>query len=230
MTLQVALKGIDGVVLASDTKWSEVLNGVRQTFNRSKIVVDHDRRIAVACARDMDISAKTAQVIIAEIGDRWSTLHIEEIAENVRGKMPKTRNANCLIVSPTLRIFRLETIRDDSGENPRSVCSEHLDRAYAGQDVSAAIFWAERYYCQWQSLKLIPLAAFLINAGNKLDPAGIEGLEIVLCDASGIHRLSNDSINVLQSWANNTDEVLRTSFGNYDKHFTYDPHESKMVQ
>jgi hypothetical protein len=56
----------------------------------------------------------------------------------------------------------------------------------------AAIFWSERYYRRLPVSQLVTLAAHLVVAAGKINPEGIEGLEIAYCDAStsGFRRLT----------------------------------------
>jgi hypothetical protein len=226
MTLQVALVGTDGIVLASDTKWSETRQ-VRHTYNRTKIEINYERRIAVSYARNMDSSARAAKDIANKITDeQWDSpqLRIEEIAEEAMQSLPyNIRDLNCLIVSPRMKLFRLEMTQDLSkgAFEARPSCWESTDKAPAGDETNAALFWGERYYERRPIRTLVPLAAYLINAGNKLSPDRIEGLEIVLCEPAGIRRLSEDSIRALQSMANGLDEHLRSAFINYSEQFTY---------
>jgi hypothetical protein len=70
--------------------------------------------------------------------------------------------------------------------------------------VSPAIFW------QKDTTK--PLASHLIASAGKLNTAAISGLEILLCDASGFHRLSDASISELESKANEWDRNIGDLF------------------
>jgi len=72
-------------------------------------------------------------------------------------------------------------------------------------------FWAERYYQRRPIRELLPLASFLIVAAAKLNTAMIGGLEIVLCDAFGLHRLPDASIRDLESRVNRLDETIQAS-------------------
>jgi hypothetical protein len=228
MTLQVAFKGSDGVVLASDTKWSETRE-VRHTYNRTKLTINYERHIVASAARNMDTATTTALGIVTKItDDQWAApeLHIQRIAEEAMQDLPidqsyGLRDLNCLVVSPTLRLFQVEVTTDLSVGNVPT-CWEQDDRAIAGDTKNASLFWAEPYFKRRQPMRtLIPLAAHLIVAGNKLSPDRIEGLEIVVCDRSGVRRLSDDSISDLLSVANETDEKLQALFTDYSRPFTY---------
>ncbi len=215
MTLQVAMVGTDGVVLASDTKWSEISGGIRQTSNRTKVFIDESRTIAVSCARAMNASRRIAVKILADTAIRWDSpaSQIEEIAREVIAKAPEAsfKDANCLIVSPSLHLYRLYL--DSYGDDVELRCEEQ-DKAYEGEGSNSALYWAERYYGRRQIRDLIVPAAFSILAGGRLNPAGIEHLEIILCEQNGFHRLSNEEIQELEQLFDAFDK--RFSQGNWD--------------
>jgi hypothetical protein len=223
MTLQVGFVGIDGVVLASDTKWSERQREIRHTFGRRKITINEEQRVAVSAARNMDSSMKAAREIADGIkGNDWMSpeLRIQDIALKAIESLPyNVRDVNCLIISPRLRLYRLEMVTDlNISEQAMPMCAEHSDKACAGDTLNNALFWGERYYQRQPICKLIPLAAYLINAGGKLSPDRIGGLEIVICDKKGVHRLPDDSINELQAMAEGLDSSLLTSLS---REFSY---------
>jgi hypothetical protein len=232
MTMQIAMVGTDGVVLASDTKWSErhirphLKRLIQQSFGRSKIMINYERRIAVSFARNMESSARAAANIIQEIRDEeWDNpkQRIEAIAIKAMNSLSyNIRDVNCLIVSPALRLFRLD-MQTDLSKGPDSMpeCWEQTDRACAGDDINPAVFWAERYYRRMPLRKLVPLAAHLICEAGELSPDRVKGLEIILCKKSGIRHLSIDSVRDLQSWAHRLDARLRMSFTSHAPPFTY---------
>jgi hypothetical protein len=97
----------------------------------------------------------------------------------------------------------------------------------AGDVTNAAIYWAERYPEILTVEQLIPLAAHLIVSSHHLNTAGIGGLEIVRCDASGIRQLSLESTRELVQKANEWDGTIRDLFLKYQQQYTYD---SAMTQ
>jgi hypothetical protein len=100
-------------------------------------------------------------------------------------------------------------------------------RFIAGDQTNLACFWADRY-CQRRQLQkvesLIPLAAHTILSAGSLNSAAIDGLEIVVCDDSGIRRLSDDSIIELQNKSREWDEQIGNLILGYTQKFTYAPH------
>jgi len=217
MTLQVGLVGTDGVVLASDTKWSErSRREIRHTFDRSKITVNFEQRIAVSAARNMESSMRAARKIADEIKtEEWTSpeLRIQEIAEQAMNSLAyNVRDVNCLIVSPQLRLYQLETTIDLGVSEQRiPICAEHTDRACAGDDLNNALFFGERYYKRQSTSELVPLAAHLIITASKLSPDRIDGLEIVVCSKNGFSYLPEASIRELNSMSDRLDAYLRES-------------------
>jgi hypothetical protein len=70
---------------------------------------------------------------------------------------------------------------------------------------------------------LVLLAAHVVTAAGKLNSGAVGGLEVVLCDASGIRRLDDESNRELESKANDLGEQLQASFASYSQQFTYAP-------
>jgi hypothetical protein len=229
MTMQVGMIGTDGILLASDTRWMST-GEVRQTSSSSKIRFNDKHTVAISCARNMENALRIANGITDQIksDEDWQfpILKIEDIAREIldeRGD-PERNDAQCLIVSlrPVLQLFCLEvaTVNRQVG---KPYCRKINDKAVVGDRVNAAIFWTERYYAAKPIRNLIPLAAHLIVSAGKLNPAGIGGLEIVLCDASGFHRLSDASIRDLELKTNELDERIEASLLNNVQEFTYAP-------
>ena len=238
MTLQVAMVGKGGVLLASDTRqlhplklrgryWQEGREGT----NSTKIKIDYEQRIAIACAGDADTSGYVADKIISNFkcdDFRYPIRAIKSIAETVQRTDQK--DAKCLIVlpDPHPRLFSLKTTRSVIEEKTVvvewfPVCKEEQSAAVAGDDVSAALFWIEKYYDKSLPIKrFIPLAAHLIACAHQLNTRGIGGLEIVLCDTEGVHRLSKECIDRLEKKAEEWDETIGNFFLNHQQRYTYE--------
>lgn len=172
----------------------------------------------------MEMATKVADSLISDTRT-VSTPVVEEIAESTlyqaadKGRL----DLQCLIVSlrPDLRLFRLRKEPVDGLLKP--VCQEISSKAVAGDDQNPAIFWAEGYYLRRPIKELVLLAAHHVTAAAKLNSGAIGGLEMVLCDASGIHALDQASNRTLESNANDLGERLHTSFASYSQQFTYAP-------
>ena len=66
MTMQIGMVGIDGVLLASDTRWMNT-GDVRQTSHSSKMRFNHARTVAITCARNMENALRISDNIIADL-------------------------------------------------------------------------------------------------------------------------------------------------------------------
>jgi hypothetical protein len=232
MTMQVGMVGTDGVLIASDTRWMNTPRWAnsgsppRATFDSPKIIVNHERGIAVSCARNMETARRVAIGIISGLKDEdweYPILPIERIGEEILPSAGDRNEAQCLIafVRPAPRLFLFQFAEVNGKWGPW--CQQMQTRVIAGDNVNPAIFWAERYYRELPIENLLPLASHLIVTASKLNPTAISGLEIVLCNASGLRRLSDDSVRGLKLKAAEWDENIGNLFLNYRQQFTYAP-------
>lgn len=235
MTMQVGMVGTDGVLIASDTKWHTVprvprdkfwLTG-RYTFNRTKIIISHERGVAISCAVNMETAEHVAREIIRTLPDpnlADPIPHIKAIGQRVLDVAQTGRqDATCLIALmhpiPQLLLFTFGVFEGIRGP----VCQRMDDRAFAGDNVNPAMFWAERYYKKLPVKELVPLAAHLIITAHHLNNGSIGGLEIVFCDQSGFHRLSDDSILELEAKSREWDTQIEALLLGHKQEFTYAP-------
>lgn len=219
MTMQVGMVGTDGVLIASDTKLAENNLPIRGSFGSTKFKMDHECGVAVSCAGSMNTAFRLADEIISESrqdeGWRFAPLGssgcgaIQRIGERVLKATDTGReHAQCLIAftRPSVDLYLFQLVK--TGREWGPVCKEITTKKFAGDTANAAIFWGERYYRKMPIEKLIPLAAHLIIAAGALNSAGIGGLEIVLCNSSGIHRLPDESISELGIKSSERDKSL----------------------
>ncbi len=225
MTMQVAMVGTDGIVLAGDTKWSWSNEPIHWTQKSSKIKIDPEHRIAVSCARNMEVAQPIADAIIGLPEDAWKQprAFIGLTAQPIVDKALSRKDAQCLIIrAGMLRHFYRLQVATINGVPDQVICHEIDDRAVAGNNNNAAIYWMERYHEKRPVGQLISLAAQLVVSSAKLNSAMIGGLEIVVCLESGIHRLSDESIDELETDAKRFDESIGKSLRR-NKQFTYAP-------
>lgn len=229
MTMQVAMVGTDGIVLASDTQWMNNERDVRHTSTASKIKIHYEKGVAIACARSLALASRVADDLLDELSDvDWSLLEMRAIpiAEKVLDAATNNRSDfQCLIVTsrPTLAAFHL-----CSGVYPQQkhpTCQRIPNCQVAGDTVNPAVFWSERYY--WRSSlrheiqQLVALAAQVICSAHELSKDAISGLEIVVCDGSGPHRVSEDSIQQFQSDVKQWDQQIEGFFAGYAHDFAF---------
>jgi hypothetical protein len=235
MTMQIGMVGTDGILIASDTQWTnnprlrmnELWAGGRYRSNAHKIVISHDRGMVVSRARSMETAGHVANEIISNLReDEWPYPigAIELLGTKVLGLTEDKRDeAQCLIAlirpTPQLFLFQFGTINGSWG----AICNKLQSFGIAGDNLNSAIFWAERYYEKRPVQDLVPLAAHLIGVSHRLNTATISGLEIVLCTVTGIRRLSDDSIRELEAAANEWDCNIGELLLKHPQQLTYAP-------
>jgi hypothetical protein len=235
MTMQVGMVGTDGVLIASDTQWTnsprlrmdELWAGGRTRFNAHKVVINHERGIAVPRARGMETASHVANEIITNLSQEEWMYPISAIealgAKALVVAEDKRDDAQCLIALvrpvPQLFLFQFGALHGVWGP----ICHKMQSIGIAGDNLNSAIFWAEKYYKKLPVEQLVPLAAHLIGAAHKLNNATISGLEIVLCTPSGIRRLSDESIHALELKTNEWDKSIGELFLNHRQHFIFAP-------
>jgi hypothetical protein len=234
MTMQVGMVGTDGVLIASDTQWNNTPTKgpgenaylPREPFNAQKIIVSHEKGIAISQARVMETARLVATRIISRLKDEdldYPCDSIRAIGTTVLDDVEDfaKRDAHCLIAialpSPKLYLFYFGDVDGKLGP----ICQKMESSKAAGDHVNAAIFWKERYYKRRPIRKLVPLAAHLIDSASQLNRGSISGLEIVLCDASGLHRVDEESIRKLEAKANRWDKHIGSLFTKYKQDFTF---------
>ena len=195
MTMQVAMVGTDGIVLASDLLWVD--NNVRIMSSQlsPKIKLSPKCDLAVSFARSLETSGPIADAILALKDSAWESpvTSIEAAARQVLDSpIVGRKDVQCLIVStkPKLDAYLLRVAQLGGVWTPS--CQNVLGYAWAGDDSNPAVFWIKKYYEHRPISALLPLAAQLIVSASEMNSGGIEGLEIVLCYQSGIKRQADD--------------------------------------
>jgi|HubBroStandDraft_6_1064221.scaffolds.fasta_scaffold09846_8 hypothetical protein len=220
MTMQVAMVGMDGIVLASDTKWQSTLTRgnlrSRHTSGSSKIAISDELSVAIACAQNMETAYAIADAVIAELsGSDWDfpINPMEQIGQRFLDASGERNSFQCLVVTarPSLRLFQLESACVNGVPN-KAMCHEIKNKAINGDNANAAVFWAERYYKMKSVQALMRLAAQLIVDSAKLNSGFIGGLEIVICDGGGIRRLPDDLTTALELEAEKRGKAIEELF------------------
>lgn len=208
MTMQVGMIGTDGVLIASDTLWTQTpvpgSKGARHGYASEKIRIFRERGVAISSARDLETANYVADRIAADTrldeypADRACL--IQEIGNDCLAKIGDRNEAQCLIAfqkpEPSLFVFEYAMVNQKHG----AWCGRIRDGAvHTGDTVNSATFWSERYCRAMPINRLAPLAAHLILTAGRLNPAVIRGLEIVVCQSGGFDRLPEESIRNLES-------------------------------
>jgi hypothetical protein len=215
MTLQIGLVGTDGIVLASDEK-TVFFDEIQTGGLTCKFLSDATRLIAFS---GYEISRKVAQRIMdnEEIQDfEGQRSEVERLASDVCQEpfedlvAPARSDGELFIVSKgrSDRFYSLYV-------NPKSknfFLSPRKDKAVAGHKLNSAVFFLERYYRKSSVSELALLAAHVILQGHELNYAGIEGLEIFVCNKEGFHLQPTEILEALVAKSQKLDSQLRDLF------------------
>jgi hypothetical protein len=193
MTMQVAMIGTGGIVLASDTQCTVPPHGMHDIAEvgihargESKIRIDATKRLAISCASDTGKSVEIADAIISDFPVLKDAVpHIREtrmweIGNMLAGEL----HVQCIVIfaDPAPDMYFLEFAKNLGIRS----CRQMINKVAAGNTVNAAVFWQEAYYSRRPLSHLVRLAAHQVVAASKLGFPGIGGLEILVCDGSGI--------------------------------------------
>jgi len=218
LTMQIGIIGSDGIVLASDTQWTNVLqttvNGEREatrTYRYSSKTKSNDQ-IVVSYAADQKTAQGTAQTILQTFADNDPQGVIEQIARNI--PVGERRDVQGLIAIPPERLLRFDIGMQDGLWTPS--CEESFRYDFAGDMANTSKYWIYRYYDDLLTVEqLIPLAAYAILCSHVMNTAGIGGLEIVTCTASKITHVPRERLLDLQRMAKKLDEhIFESIIGN----------------
>ncbi len=182
MTLQIGMRGCDGIVVVGDT-WQYVEHGDRPWFgyHGTKIRVSPDRRIAIAGAHDMDASFAIAEEIIE------SSFAFQNRRADILGignRLAEGHDSQCLIAFadpfPSLYFF-------SHARTGQSKCEEVLTCIPIGDQWNMAYLWANILHRNTLNCsQLSRLGAVVITSAEKISSGTIRGLEGFTCNAEGL--------------------------------------------
>jgi hypothetical protein len=219
MTFQLGMVGKDGVLIASDTQWNDE-TGLRHSWNETKVKVNRDAAIVIACAGKLVTAGYLANEIINEtiqnnnwmVADLGAKQRIEDKVLSLASDGSEHCQCQVVFMRPAIKLYCFQIVK--TGKRWGLVIDVILSKKFTGDYKNSAIFWAERYYLRGLKVPirtLVPLAAQSIISAHLLNTAGISGLEIVLCDDSGVYRLPDDELERLENLSIERDRKLRES-------------------
>jgi 20S proteasome alpha/beta subunit len=206
MTLQVALVGSDGIVLASDKK-TVVMNNIMTTGVTSKILVDDSSGIAIAYAGH-EISQYIARRILREpsvLESKGSHLiEVEKLAETVYKEQEEqitednrhSRIDSWLFMVQRKDLSRFHVLHMD---RTKSLSEPRYNMGIIGHATNTACFFAERYYRKAPVDALKLLAAHTILTAGRINPLGIEDLEMLVCTPEKFGSVTLQEISALKN-------------------------------
>ncbi len=221
MTLQVALVGTDGIVLASDKL--TVVSGndlFRHSFLMSKILIDSTERIAIAHS-GYGISRTVAETILSDpspVKEKLSKIKLQSFASDVCEQQewrPLGWHGELIIVSlddldHVLHLKMTDLVLDRRIAGVRAELNRIEDKIREGDPSNPAGFFVESYYRKQPIAQLLFLAAHVIVSGSRLNPAGIEGLEVIKCTSKGFERLPEASVAELIERSDELDNRIKS--------------------
>lgn len=221
--MQVGMIASDGIILASDTrathtpeklKDGQVGRAVRYHTNCSKIRTNGE--VAVSYAQDMKTGGDVANAIVST----FTANDPQEAIERIASAIPEDcrHPVQGLIAIHPFQLYRFQIAK--IGEIWTATCDPSIGFHFAGDMTNAAIYWAERYHNEFMTVEqLLPLAVYVIVCSHLLNTAIIDGIEIVVCNSSGIHPVSRERLLELRQQANATDKQIRQAvFGAKSAH------------
>ena len=212
MTFQLGMVGTDGILIASD-RLSTQSGILGQTyagaFHTDKIMVIESKKLAYCCAGDQ-LSIIAGQRIVDRIEEpSWEGIRqalvvcAAEVAAEERKRSAdkqsweKLRGGSLLLAYckyTPLELWQLDIPADGMP------CAHKIsDKIRIGDSTTPASFFLERYYRERPVEELIFLAAHTVLTAGAMNPAGVGGLDIVLCKPSGCEVLTQDRIGKLRA-------------------------------
>jgi hypothetical protein len=196
MTLQVAMLGKDGIVLASD-RCVTIRKEKRHYEMETKIFFDPVRGIATCWAKNKIPAANIARTILNEILDDEFLNpfpKMKEIAERLydENKSPYGDTMTGEVMFLTSRNLRaISQLHMESG-NYQAIFSS--SRHIGGDAENPATSFVELFHDENLPVaELIPLATYVVVKAAD-ETKGIRGLDILLCTKDGVRLLSEHDI------------------------------------
>jgi hypothetical protein len=220
--------GIDGVLLASDTKCTRpggVRGAFRSSSNQPKIRVEENENAAYCWSGD-DLCEDAARIFCVQPGDLLSDSQIHNrlvesaqkaIAdEGIAKRSPALQGGAVLFAFRLLRgssqLWYLNLDLSAGGRSPKA--QPVFTYLTTGDFHNAAGFFLERYFPKRRKVPiqdLVPLAAHTVLQAGELNNAGVGGLEIVRCTSAGFEKVSEDEISVLTDRSEKLDAEISVS-------------------
>ena len=201
MTLQVVLRGSDGVVIASDRSVSLQLNPIAFTDRNSKLVVKS--RFVCTFAGDDCAKYISTELVEAKKDDsvfESSANFIEAVNGALRkykeGQWPffKTQPRKILWVQFGSPEFTIWAATYWACTESFELC-DNSDSVFAGDEANPARYFVEHYYRK-NPMKTVSglkkMAAHVILTGHIFNSGGVDGLEMVIGNSGGFTQVSSE--------------------------------------
>ena len=222
MTLQIALLGKDGVLIASDTRVLKTkLSGIEpiQIYeHEDKVILNSPKTVAVAWS-DNKPSGGFILAALDAFDSEWGkeSSSLSKLCWNLWEKEKEKRQCepiDCTLLiakSKEKQIYKARFSRTDPMEivaKPESLMRSGL---VAGNDTNSACFFIHRYLPKElvATGRLAKWAAHYILMGGKINPHGVDGLSVHISKNGGVFkRLSERRLRQLESESNRLDGLI----------------------
>lgn len=205
MTLQVAMIGTDGIVLGSDQRNVVTVaegEGVASGHLTNKIFYNKDLTVMAAWSGEDPAKRLASEIVNLSDSELCNLIGIEAHSDRVyqeecqRLGVPHNIGDVILVRATDLeKIYRIHV-------QEKSACCAYYGKVITGHFANPAIYFLERFYREsekWPIKRLTPLIAHVILEGGKINPWGIEGLEIAQCFNSGIRKIEKNEREELEA-------------------------------
>jgi hypothetical protein len=202
MTMQVAMIGSDGIVLASDLKWVTNISTYppRRTHHFESKIRIHGG-IAISCAGEMLDSLRLADEIISHWHEgEGNALRCVRACENP--PLQYIGRECILAVASSRRLIHLQEILmedGDSGKRWQFLVNRAQRVQTAGDEGNDARFWLRYYDTSLSVEELKGLAAHLVVEAQNFNNAMIGGLEVVVSNDAAFRQLSEEECQRLEA-------------------------------
>jgi hypothetical protein len=223
MTFQIGMVGSDGILIASDQKagrWERY----KTTSHVTKVFCDAELG-AIYCGSGSDVAVRAGKRTI-EIALSEPNLPMSKCAEKAATEVWIQRYENPEFTGqPQEESVVIARVTDSNSDlwyvkvgNP-SLCKPILDRVNIGDVSNASIFFSERYFPGMSEkrppiARLLPLAAHIVLMAGKLNPTGVDGLEIAICRVGECRKLEENELAPLRDFSNRIDDLFRLELFN----------------
>ena len=181
MTLQVALVGKDGFVIASDMK-AVAESLIRRATEMRQILISEKGDLVCAFSGHHLLS-KAANRLLKSASEPGTNISLcleakaEQAFDDYERNIQVTIHGDLIVAIPGTppQMWNVSFLNGQASSQPVS------DRVIRGDRINPAVFFAERYHAVEQSVEeLKVLAAHTVIEGGLLDPTYVGGLDVLV--------------------------------------------------
>ena len=219
MTLQIALLGSDGVLIASDTR--KLTTRYDEKTKKEIDVFEHEDKITLSALKTVAAawsgfmpSAPFLTSVANLFEEKWqsSDPQLKDLWEKEKSlRQDDAVDCRLLIAKSNKREVYKVWLSRDSMRTTRNLESHILEGLPNGHETNSACFFTQRYAPKEPVPieNLVRWAAYYILMGGEINSSGIDGLVIYLSKTKGIfRRISETKILQLMKESNHLDQLI----------------------